>query len=540
MNTKEIFASKNFLSARGMTKMFMVVALIAFSFPFLTVSCGEANPIEVFTGYDLAFGTEFFLFYRMVPVPGNMLIVMSILFAVVTFVAAFLSKYMLSKLIWFLSSAAGMTCSIIYMMTSVGNAYDKVESLVAFEIIDQIVILPGAGVVTVVIMFGGSLVMLIRKLFFEEPDLLPLTVDESEVYAAVCRESEITKRITAKGVDKGAAAEKIAEALAEPVPEPTVEDKVADLFGESEEGKEAEVATDAGEAAAGAAKPVKEEKVKKEKAAKDKKEKPAKEGKEAEKKAVLPEPDHSVEEKVAEFLNALETEEETDKKAKKAEGKAVVKEAVKAEAKVVSEPDAKKEPAKEEVKKATPAKPAEEKKVETPPVAKPPTEEKKETAKEKHPEPKAEVAKKETPKAETPKVEATKAEAPKAEAPKAEKTPTPKPVATPVVAPVATPAPPVAEAKPAAPAPAPKPAPEPAQPARPKTALELAMEQVSKGKEKVATDAKKAAASEASAEPQVREAGNAYDAIFGKGTVKAKDLEKAARAAKKKEGKDDE
>ena len=172
-----------------MTKIFMFFCIIGFTMPFVTVSCGSETFVTL-TGFDVMTGKLVFLLNKIEQTPTDPIVTLAFIACIVTLIAAFLPKYPISRLVWGLSSIGGLLC-VGYYIFNAGNAMAyRAGSIVKYEIPANISTMPGSGAVLCAACFIASLVMLVRKLFFEEPDLLVLTPDEREVYEAIKAEEK--------------------------------------------------------------------------------------------------------------------------------------------------------------------------------------------------------------------------------------------------------------------------------------------------------------------------------------------------------------
>jgi len=186
---KKFISKKSFLSARGMTKIVMFLCIVGFLGPFLTVSCGSQTFVTL-NGFDVMMGKSVWVLDKLQQTPTDPIIILALLCAIVTLIAAFLPTYPISKPIWGLASIGGILILGNYIMTASAKIASQAAGMVKYDIPATITAMPGGGVVFCTICFAASIVMLIRKLFFEEADLLVLTPDEREVYQAIKEEEK--------------------------------------------------------------------------------------------------------------------------------------------------------------------------------------------------------------------------------------------------------------------------------------------------------------------------------------------------------------
>ena len=186
---KKFISKQSFFSARGMTKIFMFLCIVGFAMPFLTVSCGSETFVTL-TGFDVMLGKQVFVLDRLRPTPTNPLIMLAFVACIATLIAAFLPKYPISRPVWGLSSIGGLLIIGYYIMTSGNQIAKEAQNLVNYEVPSNITTMPGSGAILCAMCFIAAFIMLIRKLFFEEADLLVLTPDEREVYEAIKAEEE--------------------------------------------------------------------------------------------------------------------------------------------------------------------------------------------------------------------------------------------------------------------------------------------------------------------------------------------------------------
>jgi len=181
---KKRITRNSFLSARGMTKIFMFLCLLGFGMPFMTVACDSQTLVSI-SGIDVMMGKQFFAFNNLVTTPTDPIIMLAVALCIITLIAAWLPNKPISKLIWGLASAGGGAILIDYLLTASNKLAAQANNMVSFSVPAQVSVAPGSGVIFCTLCFIASIIMLIRKLFFEEADLLVLTPDEREVYEAV-------------------------------------------------------------------------------------------------------------------------------------------------------------------------------------------------------------------------------------------------------------------------------------------------------------------------------------------------------------------
>ncbi|MDR1101705.1 MAG: hypothetical protein LBL34_05065 [Clostridiales bacterium] len=192
MAKKKILTPQSFLSSRGMTKIFMAVALIGFSLPFFVISCGTKD-IVTFSGYDLIFGKEVFYIDRLVNHASEPLVIFSLISAIVVFVAAFFVYNKESLIVWVIASAAGLASLVYYLFTLSEKEMAVIQRVVEYDTAGQLSTVPQNGLYLTIIMFFCSFIMFVRKMFFEAPDPKRAVIDESDVYEAIVKEAKTEK-----------------------------------------------------------------------------------------------------------------------------------------------------------------------------------------------------------------------------------------------------------------------------------------------------------------------------------------------------------